>query len=112
MKTETKIKFQNEILETQKQTEDQLKEFITDRTTIDILAYTLDIQEVNYKNWINEHCVGRYDILFYLPIEFPIQNDGVRNTDEQYRELIAKRIRRILQELDLYDKHVQMYTLT
>jgi len=57
MNDEDKRVFQTELLYEQKNAEDKLKDFITDRTTIDILAYAEDVYDINYEEWIKKHCV-------------------------------------------------------
>ena len=73
--------------------------FIADRGIIDILAYCMILFKDNHSllneinNWLAE---ARYDIVFYLPIEFPIENDGVRSTDIELQKQIDKEIKGIL----------------
>lgn len=89
---------------------------ITDRTTFDQLAYieyayrdAMTISENKYEllkryalAWANT-----YDVLFYVPIEFDLVNDGVRSTDDNYRRKIDEYI------IDMInDKNRRYYTLT
>ena len=48
-----------------------------------------------------------YDVIFYIPIEFALVNDGVRSTDEEYRLKIDRYILDILR-----DNNVKYYTIT
>lgn len=75
------------------------KDFISDRSLIDVISYTYWIaskgdatifpillkQEKEIKNNI---CL--YDFIFYFPIEFSLIKDGVRSEDEKYRCQIDK----------------------
>jgi nicotinamide riboside kinase len=73
--------------------------FIADRGIIDILAYCMVLFEGNEKllNYINYWLAkAHYDIVFYIPIEFPIENDGLRSTDIEFQKNIDKAIKHIL----------------
>lgn len=88
---------------------------ITDRTTFDQLAYieyayrdAMTIHESKYAllkkyalAWANT-----YDVLFYVPIEFDLVNDGVRSTDDNYRRKIDEYIVKLLDE-----KNRRYYTI-
>jgi len=37
-----------------------------------------------------------YDLVFYIPIEFPIEKDGLRFEDEHYQEIIDLQILKLL----------------
>jgi len=66
----------------------------TDRTILDVIAFT------NCAKSINQHCkeefeqyalnfLGEYDYIFYIPPEgIPIVDNGIREVDEHYRDLI------------------------
>ena len=67
---------------------------ITDRTVIDVMAFTLNAKSIGQdekekfekysKNFISE-----YDYIFYIsPYGIPVEDNGVRETDEHYRDLI------------------------
>lgn len=40
----------------------------------------------------------RYDFVFYLPIEFPMENDGIRSIDPAFRENIDRLLKKCLEE--------------
>ena len=44
--------------------------------------------------WLIEQT--RYDLYVYFPIEFPLEIDGIRPSDEQYRKDIDEQIRKLL----------------
>ena len=68
--------------------------FITDRTVIDVMAFTKAAKSINYyeaetfcslaKNLLHE-----YDYIFYVsPVGVEIEDNGVREMDIEYRKLI------------------------
>lgn len=70
--------------------------FISDRSILDFGIYSRNSMFIllmlhNMKN--------RYDIIFYVPIRFNIEDDGFRNTDAQYQKLIAKSFERWIPEI-------------
>lgn len=89
---------------------------ITDRTTFDQMAYikyayhdSMTITESKYvllkkyaMSWANT-----YDVLFYVPIEFDLVNDGIRSPDNDYRKKIDEYIIDLLNE-----KNRRYYTIT
>lgn len=44
---------------------------------------------------------ARYDFVFYLPIEFPMENDGIRSVDPAFRENIDRLFRNCLDEFGI-----------
>lgn len=42
-----------------------------------------------------------YDFVFYLPIEFPIEDDGIRSTDPEFQRKIDERYKNVLNEWDI-----------
>lgn len=83
--------------------------FITDRSALDAFVYaTWDYLKGNYtyeQHKVHESMfldtVGMYDKFFYIPIEFEMSEDGVRDTDKQYQKEIA----------DLYIKIANKYNI-
>lgn len=41
---------------------------------------------------------ARYDVVFYLPIEFPMELDGIRSEDLQFQKEVDSRYRKYLEE--------------
>jgi len=80
--------------------------FVSDRTLLDPLAYALINKELprpyirNYfiemieNVWLLEK--ERYDLYIYFPIEFPLNFDNVRSSDEDYRRDVDKMIYSLL----------------
>ena len=67
---------------------------ITDRTVIDVMAFTLNAKSINHQDkeafetYASEF-VREYDYIFYIsPYGIDIEDNGVRETDEHYRDLI------------------------
>jgi nicotinamide riboside kinase len=87
-----KIPFENrkdiiqyEMLQTQMDIESYHNNFISDRSVLHYGIYGYDEELLNRCIDIMEH---RYDLVFYVPIIFPVVDNGFRNTDEKFRLLI------------------------
>ena len=67
---------------------------ITDRTVIDVMAFTSLAKSIPiYKSDAFEeyaaYLINEYDYIFYIsPDGIPIEDNGVRETDEYYRDII------------------------
>jgi len=70
------------------------KDLITDRTIFDVIAFTksaksIDLTESERFEQYASDFIREYDYIFYIsPEGIPIENNGVRETDEHYRDLI------------------------
>ena len=70
------------------------QDIITDRTVIDVMAFTMNAQSIAYqdKEIFEDYAkefVREYDYIFYIsPDGIPIEDNGVRETDEYYRDII------------------------
>jgi hypothetical protein len=90
---------------------------ISDRSTYDQLAYVtyaylrgrIDLNDFMTLRQRLMDWGALYDLIVYLPIEFPLVPDGVRSLDESYREDIDRLIRDIL---DANVEEERMITLT
>ena len=67
---------------------------ITDRTILDVMAFTLNAKSIPYQDkdafetYASEF-IREYDYIFYIsPHGLKIEDNGVRETDEHYRDLI------------------------
>lgn len=85
--------------------------YLSDRSLLDAYAYALN----NYRNgrflitarqlellhqvWELER--EKYDLYLYLPVQFPLEQDGVRPTDEEYQNQISQTIFELLQQYHL-----------
>jgi len=67
---------------------------ITDRTILDVIAFTMNAKSIDYKDKdiFEQYAVEflrEYDYIFYIsPEGIPIEDNGVRETDEYYRDII------------------------
>ena len=70
------------------------KDIITDRTIIDVMAFTMNAKSIDYKDKeaFEKYAIEflrEYDYVFYIsPEGIPIEDNGVRETDEYYRDII------------------------
>jgi GTPase SAR1 family protein len=76
---------------------------ITDRTIVDVMAFTANAQSINvldkdkYEQYASSF-LGEYDYIFYISSEgLPIEDNGVRETNSTYRHLIDVSIQNLLQ---------------
>ena len=67
---------------------------VTYRTVFDVMAFTLNAKSIAhqdkdiFENYAKEF-IREYDYIFYIsPHGIPIEDNGVRETDEHYRDLI------------------------
>jgi len=67
---------------------------ITDRTIIDVMAFTLNAKSISeyekekFEKYASDF-IREYDYIFYIsPYGIPVEDNGVRETDEHYRDLI------------------------
>lgn len=73
---------------------------VSDRGFYDVYAYTwgaakrdkVDSYILNYQNWVMNRYKGIFDKIFYIPIEFPMEKDGIRDEDIEYQKEIDKNI--------------------
>ena len=75
---------------------------ITDRTVIDVMAFTRLAKSIPYyvadeMCQAASHLIGEYDYIFYVsPKGVEIEDNGVRTTDAEYRNEVDKEIKQIL----------------
>ena len=67
---------------------------ITDRTVFDVMAFTMNAKSIPYQDkeafetYASEF-IREYDYIFYIsPHGIEIEDNGIRETDEHYRDLI------------------------
>ena len=79
-----------------------LPNIITDRTIIDVMAFcelskSMSKAEKQHINGVLWHLIKEYDIIFHIDdLSVPIEDNGVRETDKDYRLAIHKKISSIL----------------
>ncbi|HEY4487500.1 MAG TPA: AAA family ATPase [Candidatus Paceibacterota bacterium] len=76
---------------------------IYDRTIVDTLAYgiangNLDHRWISFLRKTAPHLLEIIDVYFYIPIEFEIEDDGVRATEGEYQADVDKALVDILKE--------------
>ena len=75
---------------------------ITDRTIIDVMAFcalskSMDEAEKQHINGVLWHLIKEYDIIFHIDdLSVPMEDNGVRETDKDYRLAIHEKISSIL----------------
>lgn len=85
--------------------------YFSDRCLIDVTAYTkylYDTGKVTEKFYnkqlkqLHKFCAANPDLVYlYFPIEFAIEDDGVRDLDEEFRVAIDQNIQGLLQECSI-----------
>lgn len=78
--------------------------WITDKCLLDSLAYGLFlIKSKKYREIMSDLIKKNadYDFVFYLPVEFPLENDGYRSMDPLFQKKIDKSIKSVFKELKI-----------
>ena len=102
---EDKLNFELKILRKQIEKEKENTHFLSDRTVFDVVAYASTLlnekdMDIIYSLAFDHFYRNPYDLIVYTPIEFTMENDGVRPVDEEYRESIARRIHSLIHKLN------------
>lgn len=90
------------------------KNVILDRSLLDSYTYSQHINSpidpfiMDYMFNICKKYMTKFDKIFYIPIEFNIEHDGVRSDDQGYHYRIDKSIQNNLQMLELGDRVVRV----
>ena len=80
------------------------EKIITDRTIIDVMAFcalseAMNIEEKNSLKNTLKYLIKEYDIIFYInDLSIPIEDNGVRETNKDYRISIDSKIKEIITE--------------
>ena len=86
---------------------------ITDRTVIDVMAFTQCAESINSTDKISyeeyaRNFINEYDYIFYVsPEGVEIEDNGVRTIDSEYRDLIDFTIKGFCQ---LYNHRLKIFT--
>ena len=83
--------------------------FISDRCALDGLVYTKWLfDEGKVDKWILDYAIGvakevlpRYDYIFYLPAEIPIEDDGIRSANVKFRDDIVALFEKYTKEFNV-----------
>jgi len=87
---------------------------ITDRTVIDVMAFTRLAESIPYYigdeiNQAASYLIGEYDYIFYIsPEGVKIEDNGVRTTDADYRDSVDVEIQNILRK---YSHKIKNFTV-
>ena len=101
MNTDSTLKGQCVFL-AERTSELMVENIITDRTIIDVMAFancstSMDIYEKEDFETLAAQLVREYDYIFYVsPEGVEIEDNGVRETDANYREIIDRSINTLL----------------
>lgn len=87
-------------------------EYISDRSLIDVISYTrylavnnldFDINILNVQEILLDFIVKRnlLGFIFYVPIEFPLVEDGIRSNNENFRREVDVNIRYYLERFKI-----------
>ena len=86
---------------------------ITDRTIIDVMAFTLNAKSISeyekekFEKYASDF-IREYDYIFYIsPYGIPVEDNGVRETDEHYRDVIDFSITNLLKRYGHRAKKVE-----
>jgi len=81
----------------------QRQNYIFTRTLIDNISYSKDFSEDLNNNPLYQELIAgnrlKNSLIFHIPIEFELEDDGVRYTDKEYQKLIQERQEFILKKL-------------
>lgn len=100
MTPEERGAFQMGILVEQIRRENSTESFLSDRSAFDAVAYSFDTPSYGELfSKAHEHGKSRpYSKVFLLPVEFPMEGDGIRSEDEDYRKKIEDELVRVLRD--------------
>ena len=80
------------------------EKIITDRTIIDVMAFcalseAMNIEEKNTLKNTLSHLIKEYNVIFYIDdLSIPIEDNGIRETNERYRVYIDDKIKELISE--------------
>lgn len=87
---------------------------ITDRTVLDVIAFTKNANSLHYteKELFEDYAsqfLREYDYIFYIsPNGLPIEDNGIRETDEHYRDVIDFTINHLIKRYSHTIKNLEM----
>ncbi len=93
------------------------KDFIADRSVIDVLAYSMyhyqNDEEFTYENVelledIYNKVINEYDYLIYLKPHIKLEDDGARSMDLEYQKTIDENIKFLLDKIRKYDRRIKI----
>jgi hypothetical protein len=87
------LEIQLEMMQTQMNIESHHDNFISDRSLLDFGIYS---EDVNCISMCQYYMINRYDLIFYLPCNIPLVDDGFRNLDDIFRHKIDKEFKKYM----------------
>ena len=85
---------------------------ITDRTIFDVIAFTKSAKSIDFiesekfEDYAKEF-IREYDYIFYIsPDGIPVEDNGIRETDEHYRDLIDFSITHLIKRYGFMTKNI------
>lgn len=72
------------------------EDFVSDRSTLDFLAYWQAYGLPKNTAYQSLCLANRYDLLVYVPVFFPPESDGFRDTDSDFQREVDRRILELL----------------
>lgn len=85
------------------------KAFVADKCLMDYTVYAdIIFDDDRLKSLLAEMIEknAKYDYVFYLPIEFPIEDNGIRSTDVEFQKRVDERYRDLLNSWNI--KHTTL----
>jgi len=85
---------------------------ITDRTIIDVMAFTQNAASIDYidkESFLDyaSNFIKEYDYIFYVsPQNIPLEDNSIRETDEHFRELIDFTINNLISKYKYKIKNI------
>ena len=85
---------------------------ITDRTIIDVMAFcelskSMSIAEKQHIDGVLWHLIKEYDIIFHInDLSVPMEDNGIRETDKDYRLDIHIKINELLEQYNIPAKKI------
>ena len=109
MTLDERCAFQERVLDSQIEQELANPSFISDRSVFDVLAYTKGLPNYNRlkEKALKHYLKNKYDVVFYVPIQFDIEGDSERDPDKKYQQEIDENIMDLIKEFKLPVKIVQ-----
>ena len=78
--------------------------WVADKSLLDYFVYgNIILKDQNVKNVVRDIVErnSRYDKVFYLPIEFPMEADGIRSNDLEFQKEVDGRYKECLKEFNI-----------
>jgi nicotinamide riboside kinase len=99
-----KVIFQETIWQMQLAAEESLDSFVSDRSILDVVAYSLyygldGFRWQKRREWAVNYARFNYDLLIYLPVRFKPEDDGFRLADAESQAAVNELIRDMFRDV-------------